>query len=207
MGFSAALSGCSVLILSGGRGSRMGGRDKGLIPWQGVPMIEWVHRQVRPLTDELIISCNRNIERYASLADLVVRDECKGFQGPLAGIRMGLRAMTGDWLLVVPCDLPRIDHELLEELYRAAQHSGGHSVLVKQGRHWQPLVCLLPRLALEEVDFAWSAGIRSPLRLWLGMKAHTLNYAEDDPRLFNCNSLELLQPSRRIESIGATLGG
>jgi molybdopterin-guanine dinucleotide biosynthesis protein A len=55
-----------VLLLSGGRGQRMGGRDKGLLDWRGRPLIAWLHDLTRPLSDDLIISCNRNTERYAS---------------------------------------------------------------------------------------------------------------------------------------------
>ncbi|WP_154218484.1 NTP transferase domain-containing protein, partial [Pseudomonas syringae] len=65
MNVRAALPPCSILLLAGGRGQRMGGRDKGLIEWQGKALIEHLHALTRPLTDDLIISCNRNIERYA----------------------------------------------------------------------------------------------------------------------------------------------
>lgn len=59
-----ALPPCSILILAGGRGQRMGGRDKGLVDWQGEPLIAHVHRAVRPLSDDLVISCNRNQAAY-----------------------------------------------------------------------------------------------------------------------------------------------
>ena len=45
---------CSILLLAGGRGQRMGGRDKGLIEWQGEPLIAHLQRKTRPLTDDLI---------------------------------------------------------------------------------------------------------------------------------------------------------
>ena len=104
MTHTALLPPCSVLLLSGGRGNRMGGRDKGLIEWQGRPLIAWLHDQVRPLTDDLIISCNRNSEHYAAFADQLVRDDDDEFQGPLAGIRAGLLTMHHPYLLVVPCE-------------------------------------------------------------------------------------------------------
>ncbi|MBP3363942.1 MAG: NTP transferase domain-containing protein, partial [Pseudomonas sp.] len=56
---------CSILLLAGGRGQRMGGQDKGLVTWQGQPLIEFAQRVARPLTDDLIISCNRNHAQYA----------------------------------------------------------------------------------------------------------------------------------------------
>src|SRR5690606_7670207 len=66
MPIPAPLPSCSVLLLAGGRGQRMGGADKGLLEWQGRPLIAWLHDLVRPLSDDLIISCNRNSERYAA---------------------------------------------------------------------------------------------------------------------------------------------
>ncbi|MBX4377840.1 NTP transferase domain-containing protein, partial [Mycobacterium tuberculosis] len=68
----------------------MGGQDKGLVEWQGEPLIAHLQRKVRPLTDDLIISCNRNRERYAAYADQLVSDEEDDFPGPLAGILAGL---------------------------------------------------------------------------------------------------------------------
>lgn len=98
----------------------MGGRDKGLIEWQGLPLIAHLHRLVRPLTDDLIVSCNRNQEHYAVYADRLVSDDSRDFPGPLAGIRAGLAVARHPWLLVLPCDAPRIDRALLETLLQAA---------------------------------------------------------------------------------------
>lgn len=97
---------CSVLLLSGGRGLRMGGRDKGLLEWQGRPLIAWLHDLTRPLSDDLIISCNRNTEHYARYADQLVADQDQNFQGPLAGIRAGMAAARHEQMLVLPCDAP-----------------------------------------------------------------------------------------------------
>ena len=102
----------------------MGGRDKGLIEWQDLPLIAHLHRLVRPLTDDLIVSCNRNQERYAAYADRLVSDDSRDFPGPLAGIRAGLAVARHPWLLVLPCDAPRIDRALLETLLQAAGRTG-----------------------------------------------------------------------------------
>ena len=64
----------SGLVLSGGQGRRMGGVDKGLVQWCGMPMAERVCRQLRPLVSELLVSCNRNPERYAAFCDRTLAD-------------------------------------------------------------------------------------------------------------------------------------
>ena len=92
----------SVVILAGGQGQRMGGLDKGLVVFNDRRMIEWVLDTVRPLTTQLMISCNRNITDYMPLADSVVCDRIAGSLGPLAGIHAAMESMTATHLLVLP---------------------------------------------------------------------------------------------------------
>lgn len=110
----APLPRCSVLILAGGRGQRMGGQDKGLLDWQGKPLVSYAAALARPYSDDLIISCNRNANIYAGYADRLVQDDSPDFPGPLAGIRAGLATARHTHLLVLPCDAPLLDAELLE---------------------------------------------------------------------------------------------
>ncbi|WP_394542964.1 NTP transferase domain-containing protein [Azorhizophilus paspali] len=84
----------------------MEGHDKGLLEWRGKPLIAHLHAVTRPITSDLIISCNRNTERYALYADHLVHDDRPDFPGPLAGIRAGLAVARHGWLLVLPCDAP-----------------------------------------------------------------------------------------------------
>ena len=149
MNASAPLPPCSILLLAGGRGQRMGGRDKGLIEWQGEPMIQHLHRLTRPLTDDLIISCNRNLERYAAYADRLVQDSDTDFNGPLAGILAALPQAQHDALLVLPCDVPLIDKSLLDALRQLADRHPDNPVMVREGEHWQPLLCIIPTATLR----------------------------------------------------------
>ncbi|MBF7731400.1 molybdenum cofactor guanylyltransferase MobA [Pseudomonas sp. N040] len=181
---------CSILLLAGGRGQRMGGADKGLLEWRGKPLIAWLHEQVRPLSDDLIISCNRNQARYAPYADQLVSDAEGDFPGPLAGIRAGLACARHPYLLVLPCDAPLLDRELLQRLLQAA---GERAVLLRQGDQWQPLFSLWPRALRGQLDSAWHAGQRSPLGFLRSSGALTLDCAADDPRLSNLNTPQLLE--------------
>lgn len=113
---SARLPACSVLILAGGRGARMGGRDKGLLEWRGEPLVAHVQRVVRPLTDDVVISCNRNQELYRGYADRLVADAEADYPGPLAGVIAGLAMARHDWVVVLGCDAPLIDRRLIEDL-------------------------------------------------------------------------------------------
>ncbi|MBM7060941.1 molybdenum cofactor guanylyltransferase MobA [Pseudomonas sp. UL073] len=189
---ATALPACSVLLLAGGRGQRVGGADKGLLDWHGQPLIAHLHATVRPLTDDLLISCNRNAARYAPYADRLVHDACDDFAGPLAGIRAGLAAAKHDWLLVLPCDGPRVDVALIAALRHAAQTQPQQAVMVRQGEYWQPLFSLWPRSVAPALEQAWQAGERSPQRVLVAQGVTPLDCPPDDPRLANLNTLALL---------------
>lgn len=186
---STALPCCSVLLLSGGRGQRMGGQDKGLLDWQGRPLIAWLHALTRPMTDDLIISCNRNAERYAPYADRLVKDDVADFQGPLAGIRAGLKVARHPWLLVLPCDAPGLDLALLQSLLKQA---GERPVVVRQGQYLEPLFSLIPLSLADALEQAWQAGERSPQRWLRTLDPLTVDCPAEDPRLANLNTPELL---------------
>ncbi|WP_267273911.1 molybdenum cofactor guanylyltransferase MobA [Pseudomonas putida] len=187
-----ALPPCSILILAGGRGQRMGGRDKGLVDWQGEPLIAHVHRAVRPLSDDLVISCNRNQAAYRAYADRLVGDAEADFPGPLAGVIAGLRVARHGWVVVLACDAPLVDRELIEGLLRLAV-AGNSAAMVRQGGFWQPMFSVLPKRVLPVLEQAWAAGERSLQKALLREAVQGLECAESDRRLSNFNSPERLQ--------------
>jgi molybdopterin-guanine dinucleotide biosynthesis protein A len=171
----------------------MGGADKGLLDWQGRPLIAWLHELVRPLTDDLLISCNRNAERYAPFADRLVSDDEADFQGPLAGIRTGLRSARQENVLILPCDAPQLDRPLLEALLNLA---GERAVVVRQGEFLEPLFSVIPRALHADLEQAWQAGERSPQRWLRSLNPLTVECPLGDPRLANFNTPDLLTTPR-----------
>ncbi|WP_170919511.1 NTP transferase domain-containing protein, partial [Halomonas sp. BC2] len=101
------------MILAGGEGRRMGGRDKGLEPFAGLPLVAHTVKRFDGHVHELMINANRNGDAYALFADRVIADAEGGFKGPLMGIYSGLRAARTPWLLVAPCDSPALPHDLV----------------------------------------------------------------------------------------------
>ena len=80
----------SCIILAGGKGKRVGGVDKGLLEYKNKPLIEHTINALTPQVDDIIISANRNIERYKDYAKKVISDESEDYLGPLAGIDAAL---------------------------------------------------------------------------------------------------------------------
>ena len=110
-----------AVVLAGGQGRRMGGADKGLMDYQGRPLIEWVLAALTPQVDALVISANRNLDLYAAYGHRVLPDTLSDFPGPLAGVLAALQAVTADWLVVAPCDTPHLPADLVHRLLAAAQ--------------------------------------------------------------------------------------
>ena len=92
-----AITGC---ILAGGASTRMGGQDKGLLPWHGRPLIEAVMARFSPQVDSLVISANRHLEQYSHYGHAVLPDDEQGYAGPLAGIERALAHAHGTHELV-----------------------------------------------------------------------------------------------------------
>ena len=160
----------SGLVLSGGAGRRMGGRDKGWVEWQGRPLIEHVLARLRPQVAEVLISANRNAERYARLDAEVFGDGPSedDFPGPLAGIVAGLARVRSDWLLVVPCDAPRLPLDLAARLFGA--RGAARAAVASVEQRVEPLFCLLARDLGDDANEALRAGERSVAR-WLASVA------------------------------------
>ena len=101
MGEAAATAQDQVtgVILAGGRATRMGGVDKGLVPINDRPMIAWVIDALQPQVADLMINANRNIGAYESMGVAVWPDALPDYAGPLAGFLAGLSGPARDQLL------------------------------------------------------------------------------------------------------------
>lgn len=129
------------LVLAGGRGRRMGGTDKGLVDWHGKPLVEHVVERLRPQVNALLISANRNLERYRAWAPVLEDPEPSAFAGPLTGILVALRTTTTDWLAVAPCDLPALPADAIAHLVACLR--GARAAYAAPGGTGHSLVCLL----------------------------------------------------------------
>ena len=120
------------LILAGGRGSRMGGVDKGLQPYAGRALAAHAVERLQPQVARLMINANRNLDSYRLLCADVWPDELCGYPGPLAGMLAGLAHCTTELMATVPCDAPHFPDDLVARLAGGLQvESASASVLDK----------------------------------------------------------------------------
>ena len=169
------LPGITGLILAGGRGSRMGGVDKGLQNFRGLPLaLQTLMRlQLQSLQpQEVLINANRNLAAYESLGVPVWPDSIDGFAGPLAGFLTGLERCETPLLLTVPCDSPLLPLDLVERLYKALDEQDADLAMAAAPEadgtvRPQPVFCLLKTDLLESlVKFTQSGGRK--IDAWTG---------------------------------------
>jgi molybdopterin-guanine dinucleotide biosynthesis protein A len=137
------------LILAGGRGQRLGGVDKGLQPWRGLPLVDHALALLASQVREVMISANRNAAAYASRGARVLADDSDDFRGPLAGILAGLRACATPWLAVVPCDCPQLPADLFARLAQGLANAPG--AVVRRGPRLEPVCCLLSTTLADDL--------------------------------------------------------
>jgi molybdopterin-guanine dinucleotide biosynthesis protein A len=144
------------LVLAGGRGSRMGGVDKGLQSFRGVPMVLHVIMRLRPQVGACIVNANQNIAAYEGFGFPVMPDRLGGFEGPLAGLQVGLSHCATDYLVTAPCDSPFLPPDLVSRLAAALAAADAELALAvtdEQGRRQpQPVFCLMKVGVLPSLD-------------------------------------------------------
>ena len=173
------------IILAGGEGRRMGGQDKGWVKYQGQPLIQHVSQRLHPQVSELLINANRNLPDYQALGYPVMADDESGFQGPLMGILTGLKAASQDWVLFAPCDGPFLPQDLAERLYQAAMDSQQPIAVASDGQRLQPVVVLIKRDCLAQLQTAMQAGERKPDRWYASVGMTSVVFTADALRNFN----------------------
>jgi molybdopterin-guanine dinucleotide biosynthesis protein A len=193
------------LILAGGRGSRMGGVDKGLQNFRGMPLALQTLMRLQPQVGEVLVNANRNLAAYESLGVPVWPDALPDFAGPLAGFLTGLEHCETPWLVTVPCDTPLFPLDLVERLAQAVVADDAEIAMAaapeQDGQlRAQPVFCLLKRELLESlVRFTHGGGRK--IDAWTAQH-RTVQVAfdrpGDDPRaFFNANTLGELRDLER----------
>lgn len=188
-----------ALILAGGRGARLGGKDKGWVMWSGLPLVEHalaaLAKQIPPPA-RILISANRNVDAYQQTGHLVVTDERTNFQGPLAGIEAGLMRCKKNNLLVIPCDAPLLPKDLFEKLQQALTDKpeavAAYAVTPEAA---QPLCCLLKPSVAGSLGKQLDAGHDSPLAWLEAIQAVPVHF-EQAASFTHFNTPEALQAQR-----------
>ena len=201
------------LVLAGGRGSRMGGVDKGLQNFNGLPLALHTLLRLQLQTGHTLLNANRNLAAYESFGAPVWPDPVGDYSGPLSGFLAGLEHCETPYLVTVPCDTPLFPLDMVARLAAAlaredadiamvaAPEADGHGGSTLRS---QPVFCLLRTSLLESlVEFTHNGGRK--IDAWTGQHRTVLvpfDAPGDNPQAFaNANTLAELralqgQPAR-----------
>ena len=184
------------LILAGGRGSRMGGVDKGLQQHLGLPLALQALRRLQPQVGALMLNANRNLAAYASMGVPVWPDALADYPGPLAGFLAGLAHCATPYLVTVPCDTPNFPVDLVERLAAALVAEDAEIAMAatqEDGQlQVQPVFCLMAATLMDSLVAYTQAGQRKIDR-WAAQHRCATVLFDDADAFFNANTLDELQ--------------
>ncbi len=185
------------IILAGGRGSRMGGADKGLQNFNGIPLALHTLMRLSPQVGQMMVNANRNLSVYESFGAPVWPDAMADYPGPLAGFLTGLERCETPYLVTVPCDTPLFPESLVARLAQALDTQQADIAMAaareEDGQlRTQPVFCLM-RIELMEslVRFTHEGGRK--IDAWTAQHPTAIvpfDAPGDAPRaFFNANTL------------------
>lgn len=178
----------SCIILAGGKGQRMGGIDKGLVPFKGKRLIEHAIEHIKPQVDDIVISANRNLGQYEVLGYAVHTDQSQDYDGPLAGIAGALPYCKHDQVMIIPCDMPSLPDNLVASMAQSAANA--RLVVISTGGKTQ-LVFLLHRSLLDSIN-RYLAGKQHSVMQWVDSVDHRTIEMAIDNHFLNINTPEQL---------------
>ncbi|OGS51975.1 MAG: hypothetical protein A3K75_04360 [Euryarchaeota archaeon RBG_13_61_15] len=187
-------------VLSGGKGSRMGG-EKGLVVLGGLPLISYSVRTMEIVADEVVVAVAPGMTREYSDAlgsRIVIVEDAHTAAGPLDGLITALAAAKGDYVVVSPCDTPFLRTDVCQAIALFAK--GRDGAVPRIGGYIEPLHCAFRRRhCLAAFQEALEEGVH---KLSEAYKTLDLVYIEEedmralDPRLesfWNINTAEDLE--------------
>jgi molybdopterin-guanine dinucleotide biosynthesis protein A len=193
------------LLLAGGRGSRMGGVDKGLQNFNGESLAMHAVRRLGPQVGQVMINANRSFADYAAFGVPVWADSLADYPGPLAGFLTGLEHCATPFLLTVPCDTPLFPPDLAARLSEALAADDAEIAMVSAPEaegiaaptlRPQPVFCLL-RTSLRDSLLRFTEAGGRKIQAWTGQHRTVLvpfDRPGDAPgAFFNANTLAELQ--------------
>ena len=182
-------SDASLLIIAGGKSSRMG-RDKRFLSYDGEGLLERLARRAAALPFAERCLCVK--ERTPALQDIaerygltLVEDGVQG-RGPMEGLMRGLSKIEAGYALAVSCDMPFLELEALSPLLKAAK--GGCQVVLPRAGRRQPLAALYRRDLSARFAEALARGERK-LGIVIDSVPHAYVDFPDAALFFNVNTV------------------
>lgn len=189
----------SGVVLAGGLARRMGHQDKGLMVFDGQPLISYALAALAPLVDDVLISANRNQEIYRAFGFDVIADGNDRFDGPLAGILAAMRATPAPILLVLPCDSPLVKSQHLQKLLKTLKDDVDIAVAF-DGKRLHPVFAAIKTKLQSDLELYLQKGERK-LQTWIEQHGVVKVDFSDNPEIFvNINTPEEMRSLSKLKN-------
>ncbi len=197
------------VLLAGGQSRRMGGGDKGLLPFGTTTLMGHVIERLRPQVSAVIINANGDHRRFDGYGLPVVSDMVEDFSGPLAGVLAGMvwtRAMrpAARFIATAACDTPFFPADFVPALMSAADGRTDTIALAASGGQAHPVFGLWPVALADDLQGALEGGVRKVLDWTSQHRTVTRDFAPIagagsgiDP-FFNANTPDELRKARSL---------
>ena len=181
------------VVLAGVRARRMGGCDKGLIPFAGQPLIKFAISSLLSITDQIVINANRNLANYGEFGYPVISDDTDTFDGPLAGMLSVMSRCKTRYMLTVPCDCPMMGEKSLARMVKSLKAGQADCYVAYDGKRLHPVFLLIDCRLAESLETYLKSGKRK-IDSWLNQHNVVLVDYRDSPEVFlNINTPEELR--------------
>lgn len=160
------------VLLAGGQSRRMGGGDKSLKLLGGRPMLAHAISRLGPQVGKMVVSSNRESERYSEYGLPVVADPIEGFAGPLAGVLAGFEwtlahVPEARWIATAATDTPFFPGDLVARFVAAAGHHEKMIGLAKSGDQLHPVFGLWPVVLADDLRRWLTEGDNRTIMAWV----------------------------------------
>ena len=152
------------VILAGGKGRRMGGKEKALIRLLDRPLLSYVLEKVSGKVAPIALNVNTNFDDFQKFGYKIIKDPIKGHLGPLAGILASLnwaKEINQDWVLTLPCDTPFLPKNLVQSMVEAKNKTPEVDLVVAKSRGFNhPVIALWKSDINNKLQNALNEGVR-----------------------------------------------
>ncbi len=196
----------TIVVQAGGESRRMG-QDKGLISFLGEPLIARVVARVRSIAEEVIITTNKP-SNYEFMNLPLAPDLIPG-RGALGGILTALNAANHSTVIIIACDMPFINPDLLAAQRDLLIETKSDLIVPHTGEGMEPLhsayrreTCLpLVKAAIEAKKWRVDAWFNQA-NVTLMSKEKILEY---DPQLLSFSNVNTPAELKAAEALALQL--
>jgi molybdopterin-guanine dinucleotide biosynthesis protein A len=193
------MTGPDIVILAGGRATRLGGGDKCLLPLAGGPLLGHILRRLAGQGGRIALNANGDPARFAGFGLPVLADAVEGRPGPLAGVLTAMEWAETPDILTLPADAPFVPLDLVARLRTARAAAGADIAVALSGGRLHPVSALWPARLAPDLRRALGQGVRK-VESWIAgfhMVRVTFPTEPIDP-FFNINRPEDLIEAQRL---------